>query len=54
MTQSISPLDDTLIRIGAAAALLANREPYATPDAMLEMLVRDWWPRRDSNARPTD
>ena len=48
MTQSISPLDDTLIRFDAAAALLANREPYATPDAMLEMLVRAAW-RGDFN-----
>jgi len=43
MTQFISPLDDTLIRFDAAAALLAGREPNATPDAMLEMLVRAAW-----------
>lgn len=48
MTQSISPLDDTLIRFDAAAAVLANREPNATPDAMLEMLVRAAW-RGDFN-----
>ncbi|MEH6808150.1 MAG: hypothetical protein V7651_04815 [Hyphomonas oceanitis] len=48
MTQSISPLDDTLIRFDAAAALLANREPNATPDAMLEMLVQAAW-RGDYN-----
>ena len=40
MTQSISPLDDTLIRFDAAASFLANREPCATPNAVLEMLVR--------------
>ena len=43
MTQSISPLDDTVIRFDAAAALLANCEPNSTPDAMLEMLVRAAW-----------
>tara|TARA_R110002020_G_scaffold399971_1_gene610057 strand:+ start:268574 stop:269425 length:852 start_codon:yes stop_codon:yes gene_type:complete len=48
MSQSISPLDDTLIRFDAAAALLASREPNATPDAMLEMLVRAAW-RGDFN-----
>tara|TARA_R110002049_G_scaffold22641_5_gene80909 strand:- start:239 stop:1090 length:852 start_codon:yes stop_codon:yes gene_type:complete len=48
VTQSISPLDDTLIRFDAAAAVLANREPNATPDAMLEMLVRATW-RGDFN-----
>tara|TARA_R110000868_G_scaffold173345_2_gene409435 strand:+ start:868 stop:1719 length:852 start_codon:yes stop_codon:yes gene_type:complete len=48
VTQSISPLDDTLIRFDAAAALLASREPNATPDAMLEMLVRAAW-RGDFN-----
>lgn len=48
MTQSISPLDDTLIRFDAAAALLAKRESNATSDAMLEMLVRAIW-RGDFN-----
>ena len=48
MTQSISPLDDTLIRFDAAAALLAKRESNATSDAMLEMLVRATW-RGDFN-----
>ena len=48
MTQSISPLDDTLIRFDAASTLLASREPNATPDAMLEMLVRAAW-RGDFN-----
>jgi hypothetical protein len=48
VTQSISPLDETLIRFDAAAALLANREPNATPDAMLEMLARAAW-RGDFN-----
>lgn len=43
MSQFISPLDDTLIRFDAAAALLARREPNATSDAMLEMLVRATW-----------
>lgn len=48
MSQFISPLDDTLIRFDAAAALLARREPNATSDAMLEMLVRATW-RGDFN-----
>tara|TARA_B100001113_G_C20997026_1_gene573240 strand:+ start:736 stop:984 length:249 start_codon:yes stop_codon:yes gene_type:complete len=33
VTQSISPLDDTLIRFDAAAALLAKRESNATSEA---------------------
>tara|TARA_R110002020_G_scaffold379203_3_gene590287 strand:- start:36514 stop:37347 length:834 start_codon:yes stop_codon:yes gene_type:complete len=48
VAQFISPLNDTLIRFDAAAALLARWEENATSDAMLEMLVRATW-RGDFN-----
>ena len=48
MVLFVSPFDDTLVRFDAAASLLARNEPFATAEALLEMLVRATW-RGDFN-----